>query len=193
MVNVYSDQDDSLWQKIREGSAAAFNILYEKYWQVVYEGAMKRLKDHDQAQDITQDIFSNLWLKREELNIADLPAYLYVSVRNRALNVFEKQNRYIPFEQLIQHNIDLYGDRADAVLLRNDFLQAYKALIDALPTRRRRIFQYYYDEGLSTEEIARELALSRKTVQNQLGRAVSYLRTNLSVLLLLCVLSGVMG
>ena len=193
MAEIYYDQDDVLLEKMREGVAEAFNLLYEKYWHVVYEHAVKLLKDHDQAQDITQDIFSNLWLKREELNIADLPAYLYVSVRNRALNVFEKQNRYIPFEQLIQHNIDLYGDRADAVLLRNDFLQAYKALIDALPTRRRRIFQYYYDEGLSTEEIARELALSRKTVQNQLGRAVSYLRTNLSVLLLLCVLSGVMG
>jgi RNA polymerase sigma-70 factor (ECF subfamily) len=187
MVNVYSDQDDSLWQKIREGSAAAFNILYEKYWQVVYEGAMKRLKDHDQAQDITQDIFTGLWLKREELQIDNMPAYLHVSVRNRVLNIIEKERRYIPFEQLLYDNINL-GERADAIALRNEFLDAYRALIDSLPPQRKKIFRYYYNEGLSTEEIAQRLALSRKTVQNQLGRAVTFLRTGLSHLFLLLIL-----
>lgn len=193
MQDNYHDEDYLLLNKMKNGEAESFNLLYDKYWEVVYRQAEKLLKDTDQAQDITQDIFSNLWLKRQDLNIADLPAYLYVSVRNRALNYFEKQNRYIPFEQLLQHNIDLYGDQADAVLLRNDFLQTYKALIETLPVRRRAIFQYYYDEGLSTDEIARKLSLSQKTVQNQLGRAVTYLRANLSILLFLCTLGGMIG
>ncbi|CAL1518778.1 sigma-70 family RNA polymerase sigma factor [Chitinophaga sp. MM2321] len=188
MTSIHQDQDYLLWQDVREGSIKSFHILYERYWETVYKSALKRLRNHDQAQDITQDIFANLWLKKAELQIANLPAYLHVSVRNRVLNLFERERRYIPFEQLIHDNIQLHGDSADAVALRNDFLQAYHTLVDTLPVQRKKIFRYYFEEGLSTDEIAQKLSLSRKTVQNQLGRAVSYLRTNLSQLLVLYIL-----
>lgn len=185
MIEIYENQDHLLLQKLSEGSAESFNILYEKYWGKVYTSAIKRLRNHDQAQDITQDIFAALWLKRKELHIDNLPAYLHVAVRNKILNLFEKEKHYVPFEQLITNNIQLYGEQADAVALRNEFLHAYKALVDSLPGERKKIFRFYYDEGLSTEEIANHLGLSRKTVQNQLGRAVTYLKANLSHLFFL--------
>jgi RNA polymerase sigma-70 factor (ECF subfamily) len=188
MDEIYENQDHLLLQKLSEGSVESFNILYEKYWGKVYTSAIKRLRNHDQAQDITQDIFAALWLKREELHIDNLPAYLHVAVRNKILNFFEKEKHYIPFEQLITNNIRLYGEQADAVVLRNEFLHAYKALVDSLPAERKKIFRFHYDEGLSTEEIANRLGLSRKTVQNQLGRAVTYLKTNLSHLFFLIIL-----
>ena len=188
MMHIYQDEDCLLWQKIREGSAESFNILYDKYWEIVYVSAMKRLKNHDQAQDITQDVFSQLWLKRKGLQIDNVPAYLHIAVRNRVLNLFEKERRYIPFEQLLYDNINLQGEYADALALQNEFLNAYRALVDSLPFQRKKIFLQYYEQGLSTEEIARQLVLSRKTVQNQLGRAVSYLRANLSHLFLLWII-----
>lgn len=188
MAEIYETQDNVLLQELSEGNAESFNILYEKYWGKVYASAIKRLRNHDQAQDITQDIFAALWLKREELHIDNLPAYLHVAVRNKILNLFEKEKHYVPFEQLITNNIRLYGEQADAVVLRNEFLHAYKALVDSLPAERKKIFRFYYDEGLSTEEIANRLGLSRKTIQNQLGRAVTYLKTNLSHLFFLMIL-----
>lgn len=188
MADIYEPTDILLLREMRAGSAESFNALYERYWKSVYDNALKRLRNRDQAQDITQDIFSYLWLKKEELSIENLPAYLHTSVRNRVLNVFEKEKRYIHFEQLLCDNIDRHGEQADAVALRNEFLSAYKALVDSLPSQRKKIFTSYYDEGLSTEEIASQLHLSRKTVQNQLGRAVSFLRTGLSHLFLLWII-----
>lgn len=188
MAEMDKDHDLLLLEEIREGSAVAFNRLYAKYWRSVYIAAIKMLKDHDQTQDIVQDIFINLWLKREELMIGNLSAYLRAAVRNRVLNLFEREKRYVPFGELLGETMETSGSRADALALRNEFLHAYKALIDSLPAKRKKIFRLYDDEGLSSEEIARRLQLSRKTVQNQLGRAFSFLKANLSHLFLLIVL-----
>lgn len=190
MMPIYQDhdQDRLLLQKLREGCVESFNILYDKYWHVVYSGALKRLKDHDQVQDITQDIFAYLWLKKEELQIDNLPAYLHVSVRNRVLNVFEKERRYIPIGELLYDGVHLQSNHADALALQNEFLKIYEALVGSLPDQRKKIFKRYYEEGLSTEEIASQLSLSRKTVQNQLGRAASFLRTRLSQIFLLLII-----
>ena len=190
MMPIYQDhdQDRLLLQKLREGCVESFNILYDKYWHVVYNGALKRLKDHDQVQDITQDIFAYLWLKKEELQIENLPAYLHVSVRNRVLNVFEKERRYIPIGELLYDGVHLQSNHADALALQNEFLKIYEALVGSLPDQRKKIFKRYYEEGLSTEEIASQLSLSRKTVQNQLGRAASFLRTRLSQIFLLLII-----
>src|SRR5690606_215719 len=151
------DHDLLLLQAIREGSAEAFDKLYVKYWPSVYESAFKRLKDRDQAQDLVQDIFVGLWQNRNELTIANLPAYLHNAVRNRVLNLFEKEKRYVPFEQLLAETAETSAHRADALALRNEFLRAYQTLVDSLPVKRKTIFYLYDKEGLSSEEIARQL------------------------------------
>lgn len=190
MAEFCKEEDGTLLQQVREGNETAFNILYDRYWDFVFMSAMKRLKNEVQAQDISQDIFATLWFRRETLEIDNLHGYLYTSVRNRVLNLFEKERHYIPFEELLNHNMQCYGDRADAAALRHEFLRIYTSLIESLPPQRQKIFKYYYDECLSTEEISQKLCLSRKTVQNHLGHAVTYLRANLSNLLLLIVLLG---
>jgi RNA polymerase sigma-70 factor (ECF subfamily) len=185
---LHGDQDHLLLERIREGDARSFNILYERYWQQVYTSAIKRLKNHAQAQDITQDIFVKLWQNKEVLQIDNLPGYLYTAVRNRVLNLFEKQRRYIPFEQLFHDKTRSSGEQADAAALHHEFLNAYRDLVNSMPDKRKKIFHYYYDEGLSTADIALKLDISRKTVQNQLGRAVTFLKSGLSHLFVLMIL-----
>ncbi|HEY5392070.1 MAG TPA: sigma-70 family RNA polymerase sigma factor [Hanamia sp.] len=188
MKQVNPDEDHLLWQRIGEGSVESFTRLYDKYWSEVYNSAMKRLRDTGRAQDIAQDVFVTLWMRREELQIRNFPAYLYMAVRNKVLNLFEKEKRYVPIEYLLENNIRAYGNQADAVALRNEFLQAYKNLVDSLPSQQKKIFHLFYDEDLSTEEIAEQLQLTRKTIQNQLSRSVSFLKANLTHLFLLCIL-----
>jgi len=190
MAEFCKEEDGTLLQQVRDGNEAAFNTLYDRYWNFVFFSAMKRLKDEAQAKDVSQDIFTTLWLRRETLRIDNLHTYLYTAVKNRVLNLFEKQRRFIPFEELLNRNIQCHGYRADAVALRHEFLSIYTNLIDSLPPQRQKIFRYYYEECLSTEEIARELCLSRKTVQNQLIHAVTYLRANLTSVVVLIALVG---
>ena len=188
MKQLNPDEDHLLWQRIGEGSVESFTKLYDKYWNEVYSSAMKRLRDTGRAQDITQDVFVTLWMRREELQIRSFPAYLYMAVRNKVLNLFEKEKRYVPIEYLLENNIRAYGNQADAIALRNEFLHAYKNLVDSLPSQQKKIFHLFYDEDLSTEEIAEQLQLTRKTIQNQLGRSVSFLKANLTHLFLLSIL-----
>ncbi|TAN01414.1 MAG: sigma-70 family RNA polymerase sigma factor [Chitinophagaceae bacterium] len=184
MESIYLNEDDqTLLQKIASGDEKSFNILYKKYWKEIYYNCRRLLNDHEKAQDITQEIFVGLWLNRTQLHIDNLSAYLYITARNRVLRILEREKRFVPFENLINlSEININNEHADFLTIKNEFLKAYHGLLNTLPSQRKKIFDYYFDENLSTGEIADRLSLSRKTVQNQLGRAVSFLKTNLSQL-----------
>lgn len=178
--SVHTGNDDAmLLSKLKEGSSEAFNALYDKYWQIVYASAFKRLGNVDQAKDITQDFFLQLWLKRKELQILHLPAYIYTAVRNRVLNILEAEQKFIPVAELLLQELPA-GEQADALTLKNELLQSYNTLVDTLPPARQAIFRLRYNEGASSEEIAQQLNISRKTVQNQLGKALARLRASLA-------------
>lgn len=170
--------DVTLLGKLKEGSMEAFNALYDRYWETVYNAAFKRLGDADPAKDITQDFFLQLWNRRQELHILNLPAYIHTAVRNRVLNVLEARRQFLPMANLLLQE-PVAGEHADALARRNEWIRQYNALIEALPPARQEIFRLRYNEGVSSEEIARQLNISRKTVQNQLGKALAKLRSTL--------------
>lgn len=181
----HRDPDDAtLLGKLKEGSVEAFNALYDRYWATVYNAAFKRLGDADPAKDITQDFFLQLWNRRQELDILHLPAYIHTAVRNRVLNLLEAHRQFLPMENLLLQE-PATGEHADGLARSNEWLRRYNALIDALPPARQEIFRLRYNEGASSEEIARQLNISRKTVQNQLGKALAKLRSSLGQLLVI--------
>lgn len=148
-------EDAALLNEISEGDVSSFNELYTRHWKFVYNQAYKRLSDHDQAEDITQDIFCKIWVNRASLSITNLPAYFSIAVRNRVFNLFEKEKRFVPVKDLLAGIVA--SEQADANALKNEFMAAYKSLIESLPAKRKSIFLQYYDLGKSTEEIAAQL------------------------------------
>lgn len=165
--------DQLLLQQLQNNDTAAFDALYDKYWGLVYSAAYKRLKDENYAKDITQDIFLQLWQRRHQLNITHLPAYLYTSVRNNVLKCMEKTQRITPIPELLEQTAK---EGADAALLRKEFMIKYENLINTLTASQQQIFRMRYQQELSTAEIAEKLNISRKTVQNQLGKSMNNLR-----------------
>lgn len=180
--------DELLLIQIGQGSKSAFNTLYEKYWQDVYASAYKRLKDTDEAKDIVQEIFTHIWIKRESLHIDNLPAYLNVAVRNKVFKVIAKQKLSHPFFNIAETVTEVQY-RPDSNLLTKEFFSAFEALVSALPSKKQAIFRLRFHEDLSTKDIADQLCISRKTVQNQLSRAIEQLKVSLFYLLI--VLSNV--
>ena len=190
--NPHLSNDLLLLLQIGQGNQQAFNALYEKYWGKLYTDAYRRLKDDAQAKDIVQDIFTHLWLNRETLHIDNLPAYLSTAVRNKVIKTTTRQNLAHPFFTILE-TIAEKKLLADADLLWKDFFQSYETLLASLPPKRQAIFRLHFHEDLPTKEIAAQLGLSRKTVQNQLGKAIEKLRVSLlqllsSVLILLPVI-----
>lgn len=179
--------DQQLLAQMREDDESAFHLLYDRYWEQVYSAAYKRLKDADYAKDITQDIFLQLWSRRKDLNIAFVPSYLYMSVRNNVFKWMEKEQRFTTIPDLLAC-LGKSSDNADVELLRKEFMAKYEALVDSLPAAQQAIFKLRFNEDLSTKEIAEKLNISRKTVQNQLGKSVGQLRDALDVLYLVALL-----
>ena len=179
-----NDDDCVLLRQLQDDSKLAFDTLYQKYWKQVFNSTYKRIKDIDKSEDIAQDIFIKLWLRRAELSINNLPAYLNTAVKNSVFTLMSKESRYIPVNE---HHLQIKAENtnADAEVLRKDFMKAYEVLVNALPDQQRAIFRMRYHKDLSTDEIALQLHLSPKTVRNHLGRALTTLRASLFGLLLI--------
>ncbi|NRF40534.1 RNA polymerase sigma factor [Pedobacter foliorum] len=172
------DDDKMLLQLMRDDCRTAFDTLYQKYWKLVLNTGYKRLKDLSKAEDVAQDVFTQLWLRRKDVVVKNVSAYLFTAVRNCTFTLLAKENRYIPINDLL---LELKADRAsaDAQILLKEFMKAYEAMVDALPNQQKTIFKMRYHQELTTDEIAVQLQLSPKTVRNHLGRAITTLRASL--------------
>jgi len=186
---VQSTQDSLLLTQLSEGSKYAFDILYEKYWSNVVDEAYKRIGDMDQAKDITQEVFTSMWIRGTETPIENLPAWLYTVTKNHVYKLIQKQERFVPMPDLLSE-LESYDDRADAAILEKELLQTYEDLIASLPDQQRIIFKMRYNDDLSPPEIASKLSLTPKTVRNHLGRALIKLKTTFMLIQLLIVLGG---
>ncbi|GAA4806937.1 RNA polymerase sigma-70 factor [Olivibacter ginsenosidimutans] len=168
------------------GDKSAFQALYTKYWDMVFNNAYKRLGNLNLSEDVVQEVFSQLWLRREQEQIRNLPAYLYIATRNQVYKLQRKEQIYIPITEIAEE-LRLQRESADAQILYKELLETYRQLIEHLPPQQREIFKLRYDENLETNEIAEQLKISPKTVRNQLGRALSRLKTAFTFLLILTI------
>lgn len=186
----HKEEDKLLLLQMQEDDDnLAFDTLYDKYWEQIYNAAYKRLKDADYAKDITQDIFLQLWLRRKELSIDNLVSYLHTSVRNNVFKWIEKEQKYTPIPEVLAQ-LGIAKDQTDAEILRKEFLIKYERLINSLTPSQQEIFRMRYHEDLTTQQIADKLQISRKTVQNQLGKSMAQLRESLGPLYLVFLLQN---
>ncbi|TCC99457.1 RNA polymerase sigma factor [Pedobacter hiemivivus] len=178
MLDYSSHTDQQLLLMLREGDRHAFDYLYEKHWDKVYDQAFKKLNDGTMAKDITQDVFISLWTHKETNYIDNLEAYLFSACRNNVFRQLKINNRFLPITDLIME-ARVYYPQADAEILLEEFFKNYESLVSSLPAAKQTIFRMRFHEDLTTSQIAQELKISRKTVQNQLARALTILRASL--------------
>jgi len=159
----------------------------------LYKAAYKRLGDGDQAKDIVQEVFTQLWvqlaIKGSSDTIHNLPAYLYIAVRNNVFKWLNREKKYSAVPDLLQELEGCKTDHGDANLLYKELQAAVESVISALPHQQRAIFRMRYMDDLSSNEIADKLNISPKTVRNLLGRALRKLRPTFllsQLIVLLC-------
>jgi len=172
--------DTELVSLLKEGDRMAFTAIYGRYVRLLYTLIMRYVKNHDDSQDILQQIFEKLWIIRSSLN-SSMPIrnFLYAMTRNAVLNYIRNHN------SALQHNYIIMQQRGN---IEDDiFAQAEKygeikelfAAIDRLPQQQRKVARLRC-EGFSNKEIAKILNLSLNTVNTHYRACLKNLKKDLS-------------
>lgn len=152
-----------------------FKEVFLKYYNPLCNFCHRYIKDGDEVQDVVQDVFEKLWIKRDTITFEKpIQYYLFTSVKNRAIEKIRKKKRN---SELID-NLDTPTQTEDVVEDTDQFVRKemlHKA-IKQLPPKCQKIFIMSKVEGLTYNEIADEMEISVKTVENQMRRAFQILR-----------------
>jgi len=174
------DDDALIFDKIKLGSEAAFESIFRKYYLRLCHYVFKYVENMPDAEEIVQETYLNIWDKRLTLEIStSFRSYLYASAKNRALNSIRNASRRKGHLSVIStyknHSEDALSD-----LSVNEINDQLFLALENLPPKCKRIFEMSRMEGLKHKEIAQKMEIKIKTVENQIGIALRYLKENLS-------------
>lgn len=190
MIDYNRLTDQQLMTLLKESDSNAYAQLYDRYFQLLFVYAYKRLRDEAEAKDVIQDFFTVLWVKRDTLNFSSaISAYFFTAISNRIIDFFlhrKVADKYIG-------SISMPTEREEATtdhLVREKQLMAYIEMeIQALPSKMRKIFELSRKSNYTYKEIAGELSISEKTVHRQMSNALIRLRTKLGLFTFLIFLT----
>lgn len=168
-------EEAELLQQVAQGNQHAFSRIVEKYWQNVYAHALAYLHSAESAEELTQDIFVQVWKIRSRLAaIEHFRDYLFIMARNAIISAMRKKikdklNSVAEFPDIVSDN----------ELIRIDSRELHEVLmkgISQLAPRRRQVFEMSRLQGKTHAQIASELQISKDTVSEYIVLALQFLR-----------------
>ncbi len=167
-------------QTILSGNESAFEMIFKAYYQPLCRYAYSFLEDKEEAEEVVQSAFITVWEKRKSLDIqTSLKSYLYRMVRNGCLNVIKHEKvkqQHVAHELAVTEvSYESVSQKVYATELEIKITEAMKAL----PDQCRLVFQLSRFEELKYQEIADQLKISVKTVENHMGKALKIMREQL--------------
>jgi RNA polymerase sigma-70 factor (family 1) len=164
-----------------DDDAFAFSELYNRYWDKLFGAAYKRIRSVETAEEIIQDLFTDIWARRKKLDIqAELPVYLFCAVRYRVINHIDKKMVKISFEKVRPLLYPLTDNSTEEIVIANDLRYCLEQEAQLLPVKCREVYYLSRHEHQSNKSIAKQLSISEKTVENQITKALKRLRTSLN-------------
>ncbi|PSL24936.1 RNA polymerase sigma-70 factor [Chitinophaga ginsengisoli] len=164
---------------VRNRDKHVFEVIFNQFSSAMFSIALRYLRDQDEAQDIVQDVFLNLWRTADNLDErAPIQHYLARATVNTCLNRIKKtqrQQQYTKEQQLTSTELTV-----EHLLLEHKELEAqYLSILEKLPEQCRRVFEMSRFKGLSPTEISQQLNISINTVYTHLTTALKKIRLGL--------------
>jgi RNA polymerase sigma-70 factor, ECF subfamily len=189
--------DTATLSMLQQGNEEVFESVFKQHFNNLNAYAFTILKDAVSAEEVVQSLFLKLWEKKDVLNIqTSLKSYLYRATYNDCMNIL----KHLQVRQRHQDHVSYFHDRtsenASSRLQENELKNELQKAINLLPEKCRTIFQMSRFEELKYQEIADQLDISIKTVENQMGKALKVLRHALAdylPLLVYCLLKLFLG
>jgi RNA polymerase sigma-70 factor (ECF subfamily) len=186
-LNAYSSyRDEQLLLLLKNGDESSFTELYQRYWRKLFGLAVYKLKNPSDAEEILQDIFLDIWRRRQNLNIqSNFSSYLSAALSYRVINYFARRH---PGHQPPVSDSSAPADHSTPEQLRAMELNEHiQQLVGQLPEKCQLVFRLSREEQLSNREIAEHIQISEKTVESHISRALRLLRAGIGLLLALLI------
>ena len=169
--------DKELLLRIAGGDEAAFRAVFNNYWDQVYSTAYMFTKSPEMAEDITQDVFAQLWVKKAMLaEISRFEAFLYVTARNMIIDKLRKKVQTTEYGDYLKAYFEETDYNPITQVETRQFEQSIHQAISRLPAQQQQAFRLSRFNDMSHEEIAAQMGISRQSVKSYIVRAMVTLR-----------------
>jgi RNA polymerase sigma-70 factor (ECF subfamily) len=163
-----------------KSSEKEFEQLFKEHFKSLYSYAYTILKNEAVAEEIVQNVFYKIWAKGRQATIqTSIKAYLYKAVYHDSLNYLKHLKVRAHYKSQVMHQEKDQAAPASNRVLLKELEGKLRDALNTLPQQCRTIFQMSRFDGLKYQEIADELGISVKTVENQMGKALKLLRVKL--------------
>jgi RNA polymerase sigma factor (sigma-70 family) len=183
LIKDADNADKFLWNSFRKGSPEAFEVIYKRYSNSMYNYGMHLFMDKTLVEDSIQDVFIEIWNRREYLgDTTSIKFYLLSSLKHKVLRRLateEKWSQHIlagDFSNVIQESVESQTIFEQSCKSVSDQV---KRAIEGLPERQREIIEQRFYNNLSPQEISNSMKLSIDSTYTLLSRAIRELRKNL--------------
>ncbi len=179
MKQYISLSDQELACRVKQGEKGAFRELYDRYAPRIFRFSLSYLKNNDDSEELVQNTFLKIWENRGKLDTEkNVKAFIFKIAVNTIYDFIRHKNieqAYVDYQKLNFSPDENYTWHS---VIYEEMLQNLHELMRQMPKQQQAIFQLSKIEGLSNDEIALKLNLSKRTVENHLYKAVSYLKIN---------------
>ncbi|MCF6333080.1 MAG: RNA polymerase sigma-70 factor [Draconibacterium sp.] len=170
--------EPNIFDKIKSGDEIAFSKLFDEQYPLLCFFCDGYIADIDKARSLVQQVFVDLWIKREKLNIThSIKSYMYNAVRNKTIDFLRQQKNTIQITAKIENTQKIPFQN---IIQEAEINNRINNSINQLPEKCREIFILCRFEGLKYKQVAEKLNISIKTVEMQMGIALKKLRKSLS-------------
>ncbi len=171
-------EDQALMRRLSEGDQAAMKEVFQEHYQQIYRTIYRFVHHAQVCEDLTQEVFLKVWRKRATITISQsLRGYLTTMAYHEAMSHLRKSG---PKEVEPEPQMQVSYERDGQQVMENVELgQRIAHAIEKLPPRCKTTFVLSRFEGKSYKEIGQIMDISVKTVENQMGKALQLLRTDL--------------
>lgn len=179
--------DEALLALYRDGDSQAYKEIYLRYWKQIYQVAFKKLHSKELAEELTQNLFVDLWRRRENLVIINVCAYLFGALKFAIINYYKSQ---IVQEKYKMHVLKSrpVNENTDHLILLHDLADALNKGIDLLPKKTAEVFKLSRINNYSVKDISKELNISEKAVEYHITQSLKSMRFHLKEYLIVFIL-----
>ncbi len=179
--NPAGSPDGPLVERLRTGDALAYRSLYLVYHKRLYAFAFSYFKSREISEEIVHDVFVKIWEWRERLDEKySFNSFIFTTARNIIIDTLRKYSVEQLYRKELQYRLDARHNRTEDELTFADYEAIARQAVEKLPRKRQVIFTLSRQHHMSYAEIAQSLGISQKTVENQMNKALKFIKEYLS-------------